>query len=105
MHFLMRNETSLSSVPKEEEHKCIQAENLRAFFLASETPKQAHVSFESEDMHVEKEHNYGNISNKREQCRGQEQLNILPVEVIYERVQQGQNQGSSELEETFPKEK
>lgn len=61
----MRNKTSLSSVPKEEEHKCVQAQNLSAFFLASETPKEAPVSFDSEDMHIEEEHNYGNISNKR----------------------------------------
>lgn len=39
------------------------------------------------------------------QYREPEQLNILPVEVIYETEQQGQNQGSSELEETSHKEK
>lgn len=102
---LFNEEQDFSDVSKEEEHKCIEIENPSTFLLTSETQKQAHVSFESEDMYVEEKHNYDNISNKTEQCREREQLNIFPVEVIYERELQGQNQGSSELEETFCKEK
>lgn len=102
---LFNEEQDFSNVSKEEEHKRIKAEHLSTFLLTPETQKQAHVSFESEDMHIMEEHNCGKISNKTEQCREPEQLNILPVEIIYETEQQGQNQGSSELEETFCKEK
>lgn len=102
---LFNEKQDFSDVSKEEEHKCIKAENLSTFLLTPKTQNQAHVSFKSEDMHLVEEHNCGKISNKTEQCREPEQLNILPVEVIYETEQQGQNQGSSELEETFCKEK
>jgi len=99
------NEKQDFSDAKEEEHKCIEAENPSTFLLTSEIQKQAQVRLEPADTHVEEEHNYGNISNKTEQCREPEQLNILPMEVIYETEQQGQNQRSSDLEETFRKEK
>lgn len=60
------------------------------FPLISETPEQAHVSSDSGDTHVEEEHNYSNITNRREQCREPEPLNILPGELIQDTEQQGQ---------------
>lgn len=54
---LFKEEQNFSDVPEEEEQKCMEAESLSTLLLTSETQKQAHVSLESEDMHVEEEYN------------------------------------------------